>query len=83
MVDSEMMVICAIRYTMGRRSYIVGEGQRWALEWGKISPRVRTIIIRDLQSDIERCDMGFEALGDKHDEAGWREVLKELQSYDQ
>jgi hypothetical protein len=83
MSDSEMMAICAIRYTMGRRSYVVGEGQRWALEWGKISPRVRSVIIRDLKSDIERCDNGFEALGNKHDEVGWREVLKELESYEQ
>jgi hypothetical protein len=77
----ESMAICAIRYTMGRRSYIVYEGQQWAIHWGEKSERVRTIIIRDLKEAIDRCDRGFEALGDKHDEAGWREVLKKLESF--
>ena len=28
--DDAHMAICAIRYTIGRRSYVVADGQRWA-----------------------------------------------------
>jgi hypothetical protein len=78
MTNEETMALCAIRYTMGRRSYIVSDGQRWAIEWGKKSKWVRDVIIRDLEHDIARCDDGFEALGDKVDENGWRRVLEAL-----
>lgn len=72
--DAESMAICAIRYTIGRMSYIVSDGQRWAREWGTRSAWVRDVIRRDLR---EACDRAG-ALGDQHDEAGWRNVLDYL-----
>jgi hypothetical protein len=79
-VSKESMVICAIRYTIGRSSYIVSEGQQWAIEWGEKSERVRNVIIRDLKEEIDRCDRGFNSLGDKFDEDGWRGVFKKLEN---
>ena len=76
--DEESMAICAIRYTMGRRSYVVAEGQAWALKWGKKSKWVRDVIRRDLRDAINLCDQGTETLGDKMDEKGWRDVLYQL-----
>lgn len=81
MRDDETMALCAIRYTIGRRSYIVSDGQRWAREWGAKSEWVRDVIRRDLRELVERCDLDtqkFGFLGDPHDEAGWRQVLREL-----
>jgi hypothetical protein len=78
MSDAESMAICAIRYTIGRSSYIVSDGQRWAREWGVKSAWVREVIRRDLREEVCRCDEGFPSLGDKHDEAGWRAVLVDL-----
>ena len=72
--DAESMAICAIRYTIGRRSYIVSDGYRWAREWGARSEWVRDVIRRDLR---EACDR-HGALGDHGDEAGWRNVLTDL-----
>lgn len=80
MTDFEEMAICAIRYTIGRSSYIVSDGQEWAMEWGAKSNWVRDVIIRDLKEAIERCDSGAKALGHPHDEAGWRRVLSDLQA---
>jgi hypothetical protein len=77
--DAETMALCAIRYTMGRRSYIVADGQRWAREWGAKSAWVRDVLIRDLRDDLRRCDMGVECLGEPHDERGWRAALAELE----
>lgn len=80
MTDFEKMAICAIRYTIGRRSYVVSDGQQWAMEWGAKSNWVRDVIIRDLEEATERCDSAAEALGDPPDEAGWRRVLSGLQA---
>ena len=72
--DAESMAICAIRYTIGRRSYIVSDGYRWAREWGARSEWVRDVIRRDLREASGRSG----ALGDDGDEAGWRNVLTDL-----
>lgn len=78
--DAQSMVLCAIRYTIGRQSYIVSDGQRWAREWGAKSKHVRDVIRRDLREAAERCERveRYGPLGDQHDEAGWRAVLAEL-----
>lgn len=72
--DAASMALCAIRYTIGRRSYIVSDGWRWAREWGAKSTWVRDVIRRDLREAAERDG----ALGDRHDERGWRAVLADL-----
>jgi len=79
--DIEHMAICAIRYTMGRQSYIVADGQKWALEYGSKSQWVRNVIIRDLDELVEQCERGYPSLGDpSFDEPRWREVLQELKN---
>lgn len=80
MNDAESMALCAVRYTMGRSSYIVGDGQRWARDLGKRSPQARAVMVRDLQESVDRCDAGCSALGMELDEAGWRMVLAELEA---
>jgi hypothetical protein len=82
MTKPELMALCAIRYTIGRSSYIVSEGVKWAKEWGLESEYVRKIIIRDLAEAVVRCDDGAEALGDIMDEKAWREVLADLLEID-
>jgi hypothetical protein len=82
MTKPELMALCAIRYTIGRSSYIVSEGVEWAKEWGLESEYVRKIIIRDLAEAVVRCDDGAEALGDIMDEKAWREVLADLLEID-
>jgi hypothetical protein len=84
--DEETMALCAIRYTIGRMSYIVSDGQRWALEWGAKSKLVRDVIIRDLEWHIHNEDTFFipegraeSGLGDMRiDSPGWREVYRQL-----
>lgn len=83
--DRESMAICAIRYCIGRSSYIVADGVRWALKFGAKSKWVRNVIISDLESAVKRCDreraeklhsMGW--LGSPMDEERWRDVLRQL-----
>lgn len=82
MGDAESMAICAIRYTIGRQSYIVPQGYAWAREWGAKSAWVRRTIIDDLRGLVEKCDRGPVGcwLGSPGDKDGWREVLAELQA---
>jgi hypothetical protein len=79
MSDEFSMAICAIRYCLGRSSYITSDGQCWAIEYGKRSPWVRQVIRRDLEAAVARCDDGGGALGMDMDESGWRAVLDDLQ----
>jgi hypothetical protein len=84
--DEEILALCAIRYTIGRMSYVVSDGQRWALEWGAKSKWVRDVIIRDLAWEIGREDdyyipegKDISGLGCVYsDSLGWREVYRQL-----
>jgi hypothetical protein len=79
--DLNDMAICAIRYTMGRSSYIVSSGQNWALEYGAKSKWVRDVIVYDLERLVDQCERGYPSLGDPQvDEPGWRKVLEQLKA---
>lgn len=77
--DHLLIALCAIRYAIGRQSYIVSDGVRWARHYGTVSPWLRGILISDLQEAATREDNGFKgALGAAMDSTEWREVLAEL-----
>lgn len=85
--EMESMAICAIRYCIGRQSYIVGSGIEWAREWGAKSAHVRDVIRHDLRDLVGKCERrdtsteggsGVPWLGAKHDEKEWRAVLADL-----
>lgn len=79
--DLDAMAVCAIRYAIGRQSYIVGDAARWARDYGAKSGWVRGVVIRDLQEAAEREDRGLKgALGGEMDAKVWRAVLAELQA---
>lgn len=78
-----LMALCAIRYTLGRRSYIVSDGVRWALHYGKLSAWVRGVVIRDIEELVERdarANGEFSFLGDEMDKREWLRVLRELKA---
>lgn len=80
MTDEETMALCAIRYCIGRSSYIVVDGVTWARRWGGQSEQVRAILIRDLREATDQCDRGFSCLGMPMDEREWRAVLADLRA---
>lgn len=62
------IVIAAVRYAMGRRTYIVGVTIEWVKEfWGKLSDGDRGCISRDVKSFVE----GEESNGDQCDKKRW------------
>ena len=54
--DLDTLVISAVRYAMGRMSYVVGDVARIAAT-ADISKHARDVIIRDLGEAIDRDDL--------------------------
>ena len=84
MTDQESLALCAIRYCIGRQSYIVGSGLAWARDWGKRSPWIRNVLIQDLETAVRQIERSrghehpWQVLGSATDEREWRAVLAEL-----
>jgi hypothetical protein len=84
--DELSMALCAIRYCMGRATYIVADGIKWARHYGAISPWLRGVVIKDLESSVAQLDRSrsrgavpqLMCLGHDVDEREWRRLLSEL-----
>jgi len=59
--DLDTLTVCAFRYALGRRTYIVGDVARVTGQLRtKISPEIRDVIVRDLKEAIDRDDYARE-----------------------
>jgi len=75
----DWMVIDAIRYALGRRSYQVNETCTWLMSnWYKLSQATRNIIRRDIEGEFRMAsEMGhYRFLGDECDRMEWERVRK-------
>lgn len=71
MTDYESVLICALRYTLGRRSYMVGIVTRYIIsEIPKLSNKCKKIMI----TDIEQAP----SYGDDCDKEDWMRLLEKL-----
>ena len=53
----DLMAIAAVRYCIGRSTYIVGDCVDWMIQhWSKWSPNCRAVIARDLNAEFKRDD---------------------------
>lgn len=74
MTDFEHVVICAVRYALGRQTYMVGIVCRYvASVIPTLSENCRNLIIRDIK-EAERYGYGH-----KCDEKDWMELLEKLE----
>ncbi len=54
MTEDESILICAFRYCLGRRSYVVAECDGWIRNhWPTMGVHARSIILADLKTAIE------------------------------
>lgn len=83
----DLMAVAAVRYCLGRMTYIVGDCRDWLFAiWDDLSPGVQQIIQRDVEDEIERdtrartlgCEYG--SLGQSLDREVWLEVRKRIRS---
>jgi hypothetical protein len=66
------MVIYAMRYALGRRSYAVGECVDYLIaNWRYLEPRTREVIKRDIRKAITEGRAGMDM-----DVADWKRVLE-------
>lgn len=81
MIDNEQVLICAVRYALGRRTYIVGVVARHIRcnLGGELSAECRKCIIRDISEELKSHHRAGKTLGDTFDENAWKRLLKELQ----
>lgn len=81
--DDGQMAVCAVRYCLGRMTYIVGECRRWLEQvWPDLPAPARLLIERDVEEAFERDTRDRErgstikTLGWDCDRAEWERVRK-------
>lgn len=77
----ESILICAVRYALGRQSYIVGEVAQYVFYKRKtLSVECINIIVRDIEEEMERYHAAGQKLGMECDEKIWAKLLEVLKS---
>lgn len=67
----DLMAVAAVRYCLGRSSYIVGDCVDWLIEqWPSIEEGARGTIRRDIEEAFARDD-NDRAEGREHKALGW------------
>ena len=82
---ADLMATAAVRYCLGRSSYIVGDCVDWLVaNWQAFSPNCRAIVVRDLQEAMRRDDEARERgdqylpLGMDMDRREWERAAAEI-----
>lgn len=77
----DLMAIAAVRYCLGRMSYITGDCSDWLrAQWPNLKPGARQVIQRDIDEafandDAARAeDYPYKPLGHDCDRAEWQKV---------
>ena len=79
MTDEELILICAVRYALGRMSYVVSVVCGYvAGKHRELSPECLNIIIRDIEEEIEMCHKIGRTCGMECDEREWLWLLETL-----
>ena len=79
MNDDEQILICAVRYALGRMSYIVGVVCNYVYyKRNTLSKECINIIIRDIREELERYHKAGQLLGMDCDERTWMNLLEVL-----
>lgn len=79
MSHEEQILICAVRYALGRMSYIVGVVADYvAVKQPDLTKECINIIIRDIEEELERYHRCGQTLGMECDERTWVRLLERL-----
>lgn len=71
----QLMVICAVRYCLGRRTYIVSDCAEWLVPlWPSLEANTRAVIQRDVEEAFHRAQSWQGSLGDPCDVEQWMQV---------
>lgn len=71
----DLMAWAAVRYCLGRSSYIVSDCASWLIQhWDEFTSNTRSEILRDIEEAFRRDAEGFHSLGMDCDRAEWERV---------
>ena len=74
------MLLCALRYCMGRQSYAVSVCCDFLRDhWKDIDDGTKRTMIRDLEHDLKECEADNRYLGADFDHRAWRTLLDFMQ----
>lgn len=74
----EQLLISAVRYALGRATYIVGTTTDEVMRvWGELSENTRMVIRRDVSEALDRGQVGMEM-----DDSRWRNLIGFVDDYD-
>jgi hypothetical protein len=77
--DLWTMLLCTIRYAMGRRSYITGLTRDLVKQYRKyLEPTELDQIKREVSKEVEQCEQDGRTLGDPPDHKIWKQLVKDL-----
>lgn len=77
--DDEQILISAVRYCVGRQSYIVGSCDRWVRErWDSLSAGAQRVILDDLKAALDQERLGHRSLGMEMDRDLWAKLFIDL-----
>lgn len=81
MTHEEQIIICAVRYALGRMSYIVDVVAEYiAVKQPELSKECIKIIIRDIEEELKRYHDTGQLLGMECDERTWLWLLEKLKT---
>ena len=79
MSDEELMLVSAVRYALGRMTYMVGITCRYVTsKLPELSEHCIHIIIRDIEEEMERYHRCGQMRGMECDEKEWMRLLERL-----
>lgn len=79
LTNDEHILICAVRYALGRMSYMVSIVCEYvASKHRELSPECIAIIVRDIEEDIELSHKMGRMCGMECDEREWLRLLETL-----
>jgi hypothetical protein len=79
MTTDELIITCAVRYALGRQSYIVGVVSDYVANKCKVlSESCKKIIMQDIMEEIEFYHRQGRTVGMKCDEQAWLNLLTKL-----
>lgn len=82
MTTEEQILICAVRYALGRQSYIVGVVAEYVnCIKDKLSKECVNVISRDIQEEIEFYHKQGRTCGMECDERTWANLWESLQKH--
>lgn len=78
--DLYMLTVSAVRYAIGRQTYVVGEACDFLRRYAKyFTPEQRAVVVRDIGTALDEAQKIGHTVGSVGDHADWVSVLGDME----